>query len=159
MAAIFAIASPANIGPAAVTTSSRTGQWSGNYPSHRRRSLRFSPCTGVKTTLQLLRAGRQLQQKDRSRQLADKPMPERVLPPHVYQVVPPKQQTIRVLGQNGFPEKATLPPLCVQFPKANRSNRFEEKESKALPAAQGRSVIQSANYPSQLETRIRAIES
>jgi hypothetical protein len=56
-------------------------------------------------------------------------MPERLLPPYVCQGVPPKQQTIRILGQNGFPAKATLPPLCVQFPKANRSNRFEERES------------------------------
>src|SRR5262249_23063243 len=87
----------------------------------------------------------------------NKPMPERVPPPHVCQVVSPKQQTIRVLGQNGFPEKATLPPLCVQFPKVNRSNRFEERESKALPADQGRPVILPAMYRCWEKTKTRTV--
>ena len=52
-------------------------------------------------------------------------------------VVPQEQQTTRVSGQNGFPEKAVLPPLCVQFPKANKPNHFEATASRALPENRG----------------------
>src|SRR5438132_6407840 len=101
--------------------------------------------------------GKRFRQAGRNQKQTNQAMPKGVPSLRARRAVPPEQRTTRISESRGLPKKGLLPRLCAWFPKTNKPNHFEARGSKALPEDQGRPVRQSANYPSRLETKIRAV--